>query len=367
VSPTKVLVVGAFDPATPRSRQWMRLLAHLGAEVEVHSTARWDQDRVEATASSPRSLAWNLLRGLWSGARRLATGPRPDIVLFLYPGHVDACVLGPIARLRGIPTVLDAFISLYDTIVLDREMRSRRSPYALALRMLDACACWSVRTVVVDTPQHGDFFARLSRRARARFEVLWVGADEARFGPSPDAGDGAPILWYLTFIPLHGIDTVLRAAALMGDDERTFRLIGSGQARASAEELARALDLRHVEFVEPVPEDALAEEIAKASVCLGAFGTTGKAERVVPNKVFQCAAAARPVVTAETPAVRAAFGDTLVAVPPGDPDALAGALRALRGAARVDAAQRARDAFVDRFTDDVLARDLGRILAGLAR
>jgi glycosyltransferase involved in cell wall biosynthesis len=276
-------------------------------------------------------------------------------------------VLGPIARLRGIPTVLDAFISLYDTIVLDRRFRHPWSPLGIALRLLDAAACWSVRAVVVDTPQDGDFFARLSRRARRRFEVLWVGADEARFAPSPDPGDDAPILWYLTFIPLHGIDTVLRAAARMGDDRRTFRLIGAGQARAGAEALARELGLDHVEFVEPIAEDALAGEIAKSSVCLGAFGTTGKAERVVPNKVFQCAAASRPVVTAGTPAITAAFGDALVTVPAGDAGALADALRALRGPPRVGAAERARGAFAHRFTDTVLAEDLAAILHRVTR
>ena len=81
-----------------------------------------------------------------------------------------------------------------------------------------------------------------------------------------------------------------------------------------------------------MPESELPGEIARASICLGVFGTSDKAARVVPNKVFQCAAAGRAVVTAATPAMTGAFGDAFVTVPVGDPTALADAVRELRGA-----------------------------------
>ena len=206
-SPRRVLVIGAYDPSTPRTRQWFRLLERIGAEVEARPTTRWDRDRVEASVGSPLAVAWRLVRGLFGACWYLARCPRPDVVVFCYPGHVDACVLGLVACMRGIPTVLDAFISLYDTVVSDRGMRKPWSPTGIALRLLDTLACWSVGTIVCDTPQHADFFARLTRRRRDRFAVLWVGADESIYAPGPDPGDDAPILWYLTFIPLHGIDT----------------------------------------------------------------------------------------------------------------------------------------------------------------
>ena len=114
-----------------------------------------------------------------------------------------------------------------------------------------------------------------------------------------------------------------RAAALMADDPRRFRLIGSGQARPAAEALIAELGLTNVDLADPVAESELTGEIARASVCLGAFGTSAKTARVVPNKVFQCTAAGRAVVTADTPALRGAYDDALVLVPPGDPAALA--------------------------------------------
>ncbi len=358
----RVLVIGTFDPATPRARQWLRLLDRLECDVEVKNVGSWGAARASDTAGSPAKMMLGALRSIPKAMLHLVRCRRPDLVVFLYPGHLDACLLGPIARLRRVPAVLDVFISLYDTVVMDRGLRSPRSPIALATRALDVLACWSVRCVVVDTPEHADFFARFTRRARSRFAVLWVGAEESRFVPADDPGDDGPILWYLTYIPLHGFDTVARAAALLGDDPRTFRLVGAGQERAAAEELAAQLGLTNMEFVAPMPEAELPAEIARASICLGVFGTSEKAARVVPNKVFQCAAAGRAVVTAATPAVNNAFGDALVTVPVGDPQALADAIRKLRGPGRVAIAKRARETFEQHYSEAALADQLAAIL-----
>jgi glycosyltransferase involved in cell wall biosynthesis len=66
--------------------------------------------------------------------------------------------------------------------------------------------------------------------------------------------------------------------------------------------------------------------VASHHVCLGIFGTGDKAQRVVPNKVFQGAAAGCAIVTSDTPPQRRALGDAAILVPPGNPEALATAL-----------------------------------------
>jgi len=52
---------------------------------------------------------------------------------------------------------------------------------------------------------------------------------------------------------------------------------------------------------------------------------------VVPNKVFQGAAAGCAIITSDTGAPARVFGDAIVLVPPGDADALAAALLSSRG------------------------------------
>jgi len=64
-------------------------------------------------------------------------------------------------------------------------------------------------------------------------------------------------------------------------------------------------------------------------VCLGIFGTTPKARRVVPNKVFQGAAAGCAIITSDTAPQRAALGDAGLLCRAGDGAALAEAITSL--------------------------------------
>lgn len=75
----------------------------------------------------------------------------------------------------------------------------------------------------------------------------------------------------------------------------------------------------------------LRRRVAESDVCLGVFGCSDKAARVIPNKVYDALAAGRPTITRDSPAARELLtdGETALLVPPGDGAALAAALRGL--------------------------------------
>jgi glycosyltransferase involved in cell wall biosynthesis len=83
---------------------------------------------------------------------------------------------------------------------------------------------------------------------------------------------------------------------------------------------------------------------------------------VVPNKVFDALAAARPVITADTPAAREALThcDTAWLCPAGDAQALAHAITKLQHdeALRIDLAHRGHVLFRAEFSIDAIARSL---------
>jgi glycosyltransferase involved in cell wall biosynthesis len=231
---------------------------------------------------------------------------------------------------------LDVFVSLYDTAVGDRAAVRRGSAMARLLAWLDRAACRAADALLLDTDAHVEFFERELGVSRTLFTRLWAGADEALFQPRaalPAEGRRFRVLFVGKFIPLHGVDVVLRAAKLLDDDpEIEMRLVGEGQLHGEMRALADELGLRNVEFAGWARYQDLPKELARCHVALGIFSPGAKALRVIPNKVFQALAMGRTVVTEDSPAVRELLvdGEHALLVRPGDPQALADAIRRLK-------------------------------------
>jgi glycosyltransferase involved in cell wall biosynthesis len=187
--------------------------------------------------------------------------------------------------------------------------------------------------VLADTEPQAEYFAGLAGIARSKVAVVPVGADERLFSAvrppsSPDVAR-CEVLFYGTMIPLHGVDTILDAARLLADAPQIhFHLVGEGQV--PLERLLAENPIASVRWTRRLSYAELPTAIAAADLCLGIFGTSDKAARVVPHKVYEAAAMGKAIVTADTPAMRAAFPEgSLMLVPPGNPQALADAIRAL--------------------------------------
>ena len=159
---------------------------------------------------------------------------------------------------------------------------------------------------------------------------------------------------------------MLGAAERLEGEPIRFRMVGRGQQLGDFH--ARAEALSNVDLVPRwVGYDELTREIRAADVCLGVFGTTEKADRVIPCKVFDALAVGKPVITADSTGARELLtsGETAILVPSGDAEALAAAIRELSSdrvlLRRVGAA--GHDLFRTRASPDAL----GRRFAGLLR
>jgi glycosyltransferase involved in cell wall biosynthesis len=267
------------------------------------------------------ALAFRVVRTwvtLWRRARRLE-GPY-DAVVVGYLGHLDVHLARRL--FRGTPIVLDYFVSLADTSA-DRGAGVR--PLRRVLRRVDAAATRAADVVLVDTEAQR---ATVWAPPRDAVLVVPVGAPRSSFR-APVALPETPlrVVFFGLFTPLQGAPVIGRAVAALAGEAVTFTMVGTGQDLAATQAAARANDA--VEWRSWVSPDALPDVVASHHVCLGIVGTGPKALRVVPNKVYQGAAAGCVVVTSDTPPQRAALGDAACYVPAGDEEALAAALRSL--------------------------------------
>ena len=291
-------------------------LRSAGVEVIERHVSVWEGRREGWTAGAGTAARIALAEV------RLARRVRGDVDALVvgYPGQPDLAAARRAAR--GRPVVFNALVSLHETLVDDRRRFRPGSIPARALLTLDRAALRAADLVVADTDAHAQFLAQLT--GRSDIAVCFVGAEERLFRPGWQARSPFTTLFVGKLIPLQGIETILAAAELA--PELPFRLVGSGQ-------LAQLLDARpaNVEHLAWIEYERLPDELRRAGCALGIFGTTAKAQRVIPNKVFQALACGVPVVTADTPAAREllADGESALLVPPGDPDALADAVRRL--------------------------------------
>jgi glycosyltransferase involved in cell wall biosynthesis len=337
-APFNVLFWGTYDLSKPRNRILLRGLREAGAALEECHASVWERVRDKGVLK-PRELIGHMLRAIWSYPRlifRFMRAPVPDVVLVGYLGQLDVLALWPFARLRGVPVVWDQFISLYDTVTEDRGKVSLRHPLAFLLYAWEWLACRAADCVLMDTDAHAAYVRETFGLDNDQVRSVWVGAETEQFLTPPVTtscrGDRLSVLFYGQFIPLHGVDTIVRAAQLLVHDGVEFLLIGTGQEEARIREYLASARPSNVQWKTWVEYESLAEYIHRADVCLGIFGVSGKAARVIPNKVFQIVSARRPLVTRDSPAIREMFrGDEagLWLVPPGDPQSLAETLRML--------------------------------------
>lgn len=308
----RVLVTFGYpDTDSPRYRNICAHFAKEGYTIrECHTKAQGMRAK------------WRDLRSQWK-----EKGKDANAVLVTFPGHYLVPLAWKLTRKPRMKLYFDAFISLSDSLVSDRQKVSWLHPYAWFLYALDVVSCHLADTVLIDTASHAEFFQKAFFLKPERVEVLYLGTREDLFYPETKTTRGKHVLFYGTYIPLQGIPTILEAAKILQseDPEISFTLIGSGQTYSAMRTYADTLKLTNCMWVDVVPYHTLPDWIRKADVALGIFGDTKKAARVIPHKVYDAVACGIPVITRDSPAIREKFSDgkKVILCEPANPTELA--------------------------------------------
>lgn len=347
----KVLGFGTYNTARhPRASVILSGLAKRGHIVRELNIAHEQstKDRVKALSSPGAALSFfgQLTKNWWGlakGSARYRGKFAPDVIVVGYLGHFDvilARMLFPRATI-----VLDHLIFAADTAA---DRGANGGVLQTLLQALDSLALGASTIAVFDTPEH---LAMAPASVQARGVVVPVGAPDEWFAARID--DPVPgVVFYGLYTPLQGATTIGRALAILADRglDIPVTMIGTGQDYDEVREIAGDADVDWIEWVDGAE---LPGVVASHGIALGIFGTTGKGQRVVPNKVYQSMAAGCAMITSDTPPQRAMLGEAPIYVTPGDAEGLADAIEALAtNAGELEARQRAaRDLADSAFTD----------------
>lgn len=383
----RVVSVGSYDNTFNRNVLTARLLsqspeidhvAHVGTPLVGDRMQLWQQSRKSSALRAIPAAVRLFVQTLADSLRH-----RNSIYLVQYPGYLDV----PIVRLASVlgsgTVVYDPFISLYDTIVDDRQLCDAASVTARIIRSIDVTALRLAHTVICDTPETGDFLSELAQSPREKFKTLFIGADEHTYFPPTDEdkeqarvevlanlevpATSSPflVLYYGNYIPLHGVDRIVAAAAHV-DSRVHFILVGDGQERKHIELLVDPLTAQNFSFLERQSPDSIRRLIWATDVSLGVFGSSSKADRVLPNKVMEGMACQQVVVTGVSSATEAHLGAVITTA--NRPEDIAATINSLAKAEDLDEIRRfARNEYVQKFSGQIRLRQLTDILRNLIR
>jgi len=258
----------------------------------------------------------------------IANRKNTDVVFVAFRGQE----LLPLVKLfTRQPIVFDAFVSVYDTLCLDRKIFHPDSIAGRLCRLYDKILCKLSDTVLVDTQAHQNFFQKICQYDN--IDYLYVGCNRKVFAPPENRSDEntTTVFWYGAVNPLQGVDIILRAAKLLEAEQNIrFKIVGPVRTRLGW--LVKELSSRNIEFADFMPYKKLPEEIGRADIFLGGhFSDIDKARRVIAGKTFQALCCKTITIVGDNPANRELFNDTglVTFVKMNDPVALASKIKTI--------------------------------------
>ncbi|MCP4578566.1 MAG: glycosyltransferase family 4 protein [Deltaproteobacteria bacterium] len=377
----RILFFGIYSKRAeyPRTNNLIKAFEACGAEVvecRYHMASSFkERFRSATTFFGALRYGTQILASFFSLSVQYLKIPSPIHVIFVaHPGYFH-CQLARLLcafKNRRAAILYDVFFSLYDSMVHDRRLLSPKGAPARFIHALEMSACRAADLNIIDTRTHGDYLAREFKIDPDKFLPIFVGAGFPPYEKPcirPRRDGKFSVLFVGTYIPLHGVDVIIKAARLLRNDpEIHFRLVGFGQLKEEMVKLARQQNLKNMVFQNWAPVNRLGDLIRSHDLALGIFGTTNKAARVIPIKIFDICACGVPFISSDTPAVGEVFrhGENAWLVPGGDPKALARAIRDMKRdrKMRERIANGAYKAGQDMFSIEKMGKDLMKAVFG---
>lgn len=271
------------------------------------------------------AVTYACLAANWRAVRRT------DVLVVPHMGDTSTILVKPVAVLTGRPLVYISHNGLYSTLVENRTVYASGSLAGKFISFLDMLIQRNADRVVVFSDYSGQLFSERYGVPERQYETVYIGVDESRFNPVDPEPPEEPvdILYWGNFIPHHGVDVMVEAAAAVPDYDFVFA--GDSRHRSSVEETAAELGASNVRFPGFVSDSELAGLVESAAVVLGPIGTHTQTSMTVGTKVAEAAYMEAAVIVGDHPAPNELFEnrESAMLVDPGNPASVAAAVAAV--------------------------------------
>jgi glycosyltransferase involved in cell wall biosynthesis len=262
----------------------------------------------------------------------------PDVIVCTSPQFFTACAAYMLSIFKRRPFVFELRDLWPDSILAVGAM-----PESRVIRLLKRLEYFLYRKATRIVSVTNSFKSVLASNGipAEKIAVVRNGADLATFTPGPKPGElvtrhsleGKFVAAYIGTVGMaHGLATILDAAAKLAvNKEVAFVLVGDGAERSALEAEARRRGLSNIVFVGRVNKDEVRRYWRLADVAVVLLKDRPVFRHVLPSKIFEAMATARPIVLGvlgESAELLKAAGAGIV-IKPESADALADAIARL--------------------------------------
>jgi len=223
-----------------------------------------------------------------------------DVIYIPYPSLLVLLCYSFFGRRGDKPLlVVDCFISIYDTAVMDRKVFAEGGLLARLLRWMEGRSIRDADLVLTDTSVNATYLFDLFGGDKGKYKALNLCINESLFKPmSTPLCDSKTVLFAGSFVPLQGVDVVVDAAIRLVDRaDIRFQLVGDGQT-APEVEAQLATNEANIEWLRTWHSiEEISEMYGNADICLGVFGGGSKTYRVLPYKAYMAMACGRALIS----------------------------------------------------------------------
>lgn len=210
------------------------------------------------------------------------------------------------------PIIADGFLSVHETLVEDRKKISKSSLIAKLLFIYEKTIFSIPQLLIFDTKTHS---LHLKKYFNLPFTPSFIYVLTNKFFFKNQLKDKNPannqVLYYLSFMPLHGIMFVLKAMLILQNRYHSkiiLKIIGDGFEKRKAIKFTKNNKLKNVIFLKWSSKANILNEINLSLFCLGGhFSANARAKTVIPGKSFQIIACKKALIVANNKANKEIF------------------------------------------------------------
>ena len=243
-----------------------------------------------------------------SAALRGLAIPRPDVIIASSPQLLVGLSGWWISFARQVPLVFEVR-DLWPESLAAVGVGDENSLLHHALSAVAHFLYQESDRIVVVTPAFKEHLTRLWRVPADKIAVVENGVETNLFTPSPAlanntlrrelGAEGKFLVCYIgTMGMAHGLETLLAAAAQLQcqNSNVQFLLVGEGAEKERIKTLAQSRGLANVCFLDQQPREKIPAFISASDACLVLLKKTDVFKTVIPTKMLEFMACARPVI-----------------------------------------------------------------------